>query len=73
MKPVWIRYYGVLPMTKRGYLIALAGAAFFALVVFLVGGVLGYLPPVRTLWSPIRSWRSVGWVVGSTTICIGSS
>jgi hypothetical protein len=50
MKPVWIRYYGLIPMTRRGYLIAVAVMAFLALGFVGYLAVAGHLPPVRTLW-----------------------
>jgi hypothetical protein len=50
MKPVWIKYYGVIPMTKWGYLVALGVAAFVAVVFLIVVGAAGYLPPVSTIW-----------------------
>lgn len=50
MKPVWIRYYGILPMTKFGYLVTLAIAAAVGVVVIVVGLLLGVLPPLSTLW-----------------------
>jgi hypothetical protein len=50
MKPVWIKYYGVIPMTKWGYLVALGVAAFVAVVFLIVVGAAGYLPPISTIW-----------------------
>ena len=47
MKPVWIKYYGIIPMTKRGYLIALAAAGGFALLAVLAAAAFGFLPPLR--------------------------
>jgi hypothetical protein len=57
MKPVWIKYWGLIPMTRRGYLIALAVAGLIAIAIFAVFGFLGRLPPMRTLWQevPIRT------------------
>ncbi|MCI0378443.1 MAG: hypothetical protein L0215_12610 [Gemmataceae bacterium] len=40
-EPVWIKYYGLVPMTKRGYLIALTVAGGTAVVFCLVATVLG--------------------------------
>jgi hypothetical protein len=51
MKPVWIKYYGVIPMTRRGYLIALAVAGGIALLFFLLAAVAGFMPPFDTMWS----------------------
>jgi formate hydrogenlyase subunit 3/multisubunit Na+/H+ antiporter MnhD subunit len=51
LKPVWIRYYGLIPMTRRGYLRTLAALSAL-LVVFLLGSAaLGGLPPLDTMWS----------------------
>ena len=51
MKPVWIKYYGLIPMTKRGYLITLAIAGGFAFFAVLLAAALGGLPPLDTMWS----------------------
>jgi len=57
VKPVWIKYWGLIPMTRRGYLIALAVTAAVAVLTFLVLGFMGLLPPLRTLWQevPVRT------------------
>lgn len=52
MKPVWINYYGMIPMTKFGYLVALGAAAAVAFVLIVVGLLLEFLPPLSTLWQP---------------------
>ena len=50
MPPVKIRYLGLIPMTRRGYLLALAGAVGVAGVTLGVFAFLGRLPPISTLW-----------------------
>ena len=52
MKPVWIKYYGLIPMTRFGYLVATAVAVQFALLALVVAAVLGGLPPIETMWAP---------------------
>jgi hypothetical protein len=49
---VWIRYYGLIPMTRRGYLIALTAACVIAVVVIGAAALLGRMPPLETVWSP---------------------
>jgi hypothetical protein len=51
LKPVWIRYYGLIPMTRRGYLLALGSAAAVLLLFLVAGAALELLPPLDTLWS----------------------
>ena len=51
MSPVRIKYYGLIPITKFAYLVALAAAGGFALFVMLIGALLGLLPPLDTMWS----------------------
>jgi hypothetical protein len=51
-KPVWIKYWGLIPMTRRGYLVTLTMAAAVAGIVVLYCGLAGWLPPLRTLWEP---------------------
>jgi hypothetical protein len=53
MKPVWIDYWGLIPMTRRGYLIALAVAAIVAATLLFLLALLGTLPPLRTLWQEV--------------------
>jgi hypothetical protein len=57
MKPIWIKYWGLIPMTRRGYLIATALAVMAVVVTFVVLGSMGKLPPFRSLWEevPIRT------------------
>ena len=51
MPPVRIKYYGLIPMTKRAYLIALTASGLMALFIVVTGGMLGALPPLDTMWS----------------------
>jgi hypothetical protein len=51
MKPVWIKYYGLIPMTKWGYLIALITAGAVVSLMILMAAVAGLLPPLDTMWS----------------------
>jgi hypothetical protein len=50
MKPVWIMYYGLLPVTRFGYLVATGVGWFGVAVLGLVGLIFGFLPPLETLW-----------------------
>jgi hypothetical protein len=50
MKPVWIKYYGIIPMTRWGYLIALACVGSVAVLFVIAVGAAGLLPPLSTLW-----------------------
>jgi hypothetical protein len=52
MKPVWIRYYGLIPMTRVGYLVTLAVGCLVAVVFVVAGVVIGFLPPLEALWHP---------------------
>jgi hypothetical protein len=52
MEPVRIRYWGV-SLTRRGYLMSLAVAAALVVAVFIVGALLGGLPPLSSLWQPM--------------------
>ena len=49
---VWIRYYGLIPMTRRGYLITLTTACGVAVVVLGAAALLGRMPPLETMWFP---------------------
>jgi hypothetical protein len=51
MSPVRIKYYGLIPMTKFAYVVALAAAGTFALFAVLTVALLGLLPPLDTMWS----------------------
>jgi hypothetical protein len=53
MKPVWIKYYGLIPMTKMGYLIATAVAGLFAAAALAVLLALGQAPPFHWPWEPV--------------------
>jgi len=61
MKPVWIKYWGLIPMTRRGYLIALAVAAIIAMLPFVLFGLMGRLPPLRTLWEEVPLRTGAFW------------
>jgi hypothetical protein len=50
MKPVRIKYYGLIPMTRRAYLIATAIASVFAVTIWAVAVALGHLPPLNWPW-----------------------
>ncbi len=50
--PIKVKYLGLIPMTKRGYLATLAMAAAVAGLVLLAVGLAGRLPPLSTLWEP---------------------
>ncbi len=57
MSPTRIKYWGLIPMSRRGYLLALGTAALFAAAIFLIFALMGKLPPLRTLWEevPVRT------------------
>ena len=50
MKRVWIKYYGVLPITKRGYLITTAVAGAAAALMISLAFLLGKAPPWILPW-----------------------
>ena len=52
MRPVWIKYYGIVPMTKRGYLVTLGVVSIVLILILVVGHVLAVVPPISTLWQP---------------------
>jgi hypothetical protein len=54
MKPVWIKYYGLIPMTRRGYLLTTTIAGVLAAGIFAAAFASGYLPPLSTLWQPVK-------------------
>jgi hypothetical protein len=60
MKPVWIKYCGLIWMTKRGYLIALAVGGFFAIACFAIVAAMGRMPPPRSLWEPVVRGQGFG-------------
>lgn len=49
---VTIRYYGMVDLTRKGYLRALAWVGGVVLAGLIAGVLLGVLPPVSTLWRP---------------------
>src|SRR5688572_13956153 len=51
MPPVRIKYYGLIPMTKRTYLMALGSSALFALAAVTAFMMLDVAPPLDTMWS----------------------
>jgi len=61
MKPVWIKYWGLIPMTRRGYLVTLTVAVAVAAIIVAYCALAGFLPPLRTLWEtdPVAhfGWR----------------
>lgn len=52
MEPVRIKYYGLVWMTKRTYLIILVIAAAFAGVLLLAAILLGDIPESKFPWDP---------------------
>jgi hypothetical protein len=48
---VRIKYFGLIPMTRFAYLVALAATGGIALFIVVVGAILGLLPPMDTMWS----------------------
>jgi hypothetical protein len=53
MEPARINYYGLIRMTKSGYLIATLVAALIVAGLLLVLYPAGYLPPFRWPWQPV--------------------
>jgi hypothetical protein len=53
MQPVRIKYYGLISMTRRGYLISLAVGGMVAAGCLVFGAVMGHMPPLRSLWEPV--------------------
>ncbi len=51
MKPVWIKYYGLIPMTRWGYLVALSISGAVLALLLLMAAVAGFMPPFDTMWS----------------------
>src|SRR5438309_6293960 len=51
MAPVRIKYYGIIPMTKRAYLIGLVAAGFFVLLILCGFAIFGVMPALDTMWS----------------------
>ena len=59
MQPVRIKYLGLIPMTRRGYLMALAAAVVIAAGLLTAAGLAGKLPPVRSLWQNLPPYETV--------------
>jgi hypothetical protein len=53
MQPVRIKYYGLISMTRRGYLISLAVGGIVAAGCLVFGALMGFMPPLRSLWEPV--------------------
>jgi hypothetical protein len=53
MSEIRIKYYGVWPVTRRGYLAATMVASAIALGAVLAGILIGRLPPLSTIWQPL--------------------
>ena len=54
MSQIRIKYYGILPITKRGYILATAVGGVVALGVIVVCMLIGRMPPISTLWQPLQ-------------------
>src|SRR5262245_17793293 len=77
MKPVWIKYWGLIWMTKRGYVVTLTMAGCVAAVILAYAGLAGRLPALSTLWEPEPAKARLGaggflynylwWIIG---ICL---
>jgi len=61
MKPVWIKYWGLIPMTRRGYLVTLTMGVAVAGIVVIYCALAGLLPPLTTLWEPVPGMARFGW------------
>lgn len=74
MQPVRIKYYGLIWMTKRTYLIATAIAAAVVLVLFLVIITLGGIPELKPPWDPALNGRGLlpriynAWTFGALIV-----
>jgi hypothetical protein len=64
MQPIKIKYYGLIPMTKKARLILTAVGALSALFVLVLLAFTGGLPPWRWPWEPAaRAQHSlVDWI-----------
>ena len=65
MPPVRVRYLGLMPMTKAGYLTTAAVVTLFAVGLFVIALLKGYLPPFRWPWDPLTAPAAggfPGWV-----------
>jgi hypothetical protein len=63
LRPVWIKYYGLIPMTRRGYLLTLGIVCAVALAIVLAAAALGGLPPLDTMWSRQHHMPGSGFLV----------
>jgi hypothetical protein len=50
MRPVKIKYLGLIPLSRRAYLTALAVAGVVACGMLIVAAIADTLPPLPTLW-----------------------
>jgi hypothetical protein len=60
MEPVRIKYYGLIWLTKSGYLIGTLIGASFVVVLLLMMYPAGYLPPFRWPWEPVADPDAAG-------------
>ena len=49
-KTIRIKYYGLVPISKRGYLRIVVATPVVAGIILLVAWAAGVLPPLSTLW-----------------------
>jgi hypothetical protein len=61
MKPVWIKYWGLIPMTRRGYVVTLTMGLAVAAILLASFTVAGLLPPLKTLWDRNPDATQDGW------------
>lgn len=61
MRPVWIKYWGLIPMTRRGYLVTLTMAVAVVAIIVAYCALSGLLPPLKTLWEPNPIAAQDGW------------
>lgn len=59
-KTIRIKYYGLVPLSKRAYIATTIGAGCVAVVCLLAAWAAGVLPPLNTLWGE-------GWAKTSTS------
>jgi hypothetical protein len=62
MAPARIKYYGLLPLTRRGYLVLIALADVLAVALVVRIAAAGLLPPLSTLWGEGWAQGSGAWV-----------
>ncbi len=74
MEPVRIKYYGLVAMTKRAYLIATAVAAAVALLVIALAAAFQGLPPFRWPWEEpvVRGKGFVPWLHNNLYLVLGT-